>query len=47
MINEYSAKFHPVKLGEPGDVMVEPSAIVSKPRDFHHGARAAVFEDRS
>jgi hypothetical protein len=26
---------------------VEPDAIVSNPSDFHHGAQAAVFEDRS
>ena len=47
MINSEPAKFHPVKLGEPGHVVVEPDTSVLKPYDFHHGAQAAVFDDRS
>ena len=37
MINEYSAKFYPVKLGEPAHVEVERDAGVLKSHDFHHG----------
>ena len=47
MINGEPAKFHPVKLGQPAHVVVEPDTSVLKPYDFHHGSQAAVFEDRS
>ena len=47
MVDGKPANFHPVKLGEPAQVVVEPDTHVLKPYDFHHGALAAVFQDRS
>jgi len=47
MVNGDPANFHPVKLGQPAHVVVEPDTSVAKPYNFHHGAQATVFEDRS
>ena len=47
MVNEHPANFHPVKLGQPAHVVVEPDTSILKSYDFHHGAQAAVFEDLS
>ena len=45
MVNDHALKFHPVPLGQDGQI--ERDTVVLNPQDFYDRAQAAVFEEAS
>jgi hypothetical protein len=45
MVNDHALKFHPVPLGQAGQIERDTGVLNS--HDFYDRARAAVFEDAS